>query len=67
MTAGLSGLFRCLCDGGRMMVGVPSYDVYVEHMSERHPDRQPLTPAAFLRNRQETRFGEGGRGGFRCC
>jgi uncharacterized short protein YbdD (DUF466 family) len=63
----LSGLVRCLCDGGRMMVGVPNYDVYVQHLKERHPDREPMNPIEFTRDRQAARFGEGGRGGFRCC
>ena len=65
--AKFNGLVRCLCDGGRMMVGVPNYEVYVQHLAERHPDRRPMTPAEFALDRQTARFGGGGRGGFRCC
>lgn len=67
MSSRLNSFMRCLCDGGRLMVGVPNYEVYVEHMGRRHPDRAPMNPAEFTRNRQSARFGEGGRGGFRCC
>jgi uncharacterized short protein YbdD (DUF466 family) len=63
----LNGLARCLCDGGRLMVGVPNYQAYVEHLRERHPDRAPMSEVEFFRDRQRARFGEGGRGGFRCC
>jgi uncharacterized short protein YbdD (DUF466 family) len=58
---------RCLRDGARLMVGVPSYDTYVEHMRKAHPDRAPMTYAEFFRDRQDARYGVGGRGGFRCC
>lgn len=63
----LTGFLRCLCDGGRLMVGVPSYETYAEHMAAKHPDRAAMTPVEFFRDRQAARFGEGGRGGFRCC
>lgn len=52
---------------GRLMVGVPSYAAYLEHMRATHPDATPMTEVEFVRNRQSARFGEGGRGGFRCC
>lgn len=58
---------RCLRDGARLMVGVPSYDAYVDHMRRTHPDRQPMTYAEFFRDRQDARYGAGERGGFRCC
>ena len=57
---------RCLCDSARLMVGVPSYDAYVEHMRRTHPDREPMTYAEFFRDRQDARYGAKG-GGFRCC
>lgn len=63
----LAGLVRGLRDGGRMMVGVPSYDTYLLHVRTEHPDAAPMTEAEFIRDRQAARFGEGGRGGFRCC
>ena len=57
---------RCLCDGARLMVGVPSYDTYVEHMRRTHPGQTPMTYAEFFRDRQDARYGGKG-GGFRCC
>lgn len=48
----------------RLMVGMPDYDAYVSHMRERHPERVPLTRAAFFRVAQDARYG--GRTG-RCC
>jgi uncharacterized short protein YbdD (DUF466 family) len=58
---------RCVCQGARLMVGVPDYDVYAEHMRRRHPEKRLMTYAEFFRERQSARYGEGSRGGFRCC
>ena len=57
---------RCLCDGARLMVRVPNYDTYVEHVARTHPGEAPMTRTEFFRNRQDARYG-GGTGGFRCC
>ena len=56
-----------LCDGARLMVGVPSYEAYLAHARSAHPDREPMTYAQFFRDRQDARYGVGGKGGFRCC
>jgi uncharacterized short protein YbdD (DUF466 family) len=58
---------QCVCDGARLMVGVPNYETYVEHLATTHPDRVPMTRTEFFRDRQDARYGAGGRGGFRCC
>ncbi len=58
---------QCVCDGARLMVGVPNYETYVEHMARTHPDQAPLSRAEFFRDRQDARYGAGARGGFRCC
>lgn len=64
----LSTFGRCLCDGARMMVGVPNYDAYVAHARATHPDRPVMTYEEFFRNRLDARYGGGpGKGGFRCC
>lgn len=63
----LAGLLRGAADCGRLMVGVPSYDHYLLHARSHHPDETPMSKEQFVRNRQAARFGEGGRGGFRCC
>jgi len=57
---------RCACDTARLMVGLPSYDAYLAHMAQTHPDQPPMSYAEFFRNRQDARFG-GRSGGFRCC
>jgi len=49
------------------MVGLPSYEAYLDHMRLHHPDMVPMTQAEFHEDRQKARFGEGARGGFRCC
>jgi uncharacterized short protein YbdD (DUF466 family) len=58
---------RCVCQGARLMVGLPDYDTYVEHMRRSHPGLPAMSYAEFFRDRQEARYGGGGRGGFRCC
>ncbi|WP_063148032.1 YbdD/YjiX family protein [Enterobacter hormaechei] len=48
-----------------MMIGVPDYDNYVEHMRVNHPDQTPMTYEEFFRDRQDARYG--GKGGAKCC
>lgn len=69
MRAGLalSRLMRGIGDCGRLMVGLPNYENYLLHSRDCHPDLTPMSEAEFARDRQAARFGEGGRGGFRCC
>ena len=50
----------------RLMVGVPDYDTYVEHMRVVHPDRSIMSYEEFFRERQEARYGGKGRMN-RCC
>lgn len=47
-----------------LMLGVPDYDAYLQHMAERHPLDPPLDRAAFFRARQSARYAAGG---LRCC
>lgn len=56
--------WRLLRHAGRMLVGMPDYDVYRTHLREHHPEREPMTREAFFRSRQEARY-RGGTG--RCC
>ncbi len=49
----------------RLMVGVPDYDNYVQHMRLNHPEDEPMSYEDFFRERQDARYG--GKGGFRCC
>jgi uncharacterized short protein YbdD (DUF466 family) len=48
----------------RLMLGVPDYDAYVDHLRTVHPNQPPLTRDAFFAARQQARFGAGG---LRCC
>ena len=63
----LAAFAKCVCDGARLMVGVPNYETYVEHMARTHPNQAPMTRTEFFRDRQDARYGAGGRGSFRCC
>jgi uncharacterized short protein YbdD (DUF466 family) len=58
---------KCLCKGARLMVGVPDYETYLEHMRRTHPDGRAMTYPEFFRERQLARYGGDGRRGFRCC
>ncbi len=60
-------LSKCVCQGARLMVGVPDYDTYVEHMRRTHPGAPIMSYAEFFRERQNARYGTNGRNGFRCC
>lgn len=59
----------CACkylgQAANMMIGVPDYDTYVQHMKLTHPDQPAMSYGEFFRERQNTRYG--GSGGFKCC
>ena len=40
----LSKAGKYLGQAAKMMIGVPDYDNYVEHMRVNHPDQTPMTP-----------------------
>lgn len=50
-----------------MLVGMPDYDAYVEHMQGKHPDKPVMSYEAFFRERQEARYGGGSGRPVRCC
>ena len=50
----------------RLMVGVPDYEAYVNHMKAAHPERPVMPYPEFFRERQEARYGAKGRLN-RCC
>lgn len=56
---------RYLAQGLRLMVGVPDYGAYCEHMAATHPGAPLMSYEEFFRDRQQARYA-GGRGG-RCC
>ena len=67
MFSDLARMGKYLGQAARLMVGVPDYDTYVQHMRLTHPERPVMDYATFFRERQEARYGGGdGRPG-RCC
>ncbi len=50
-----------------MLIGIPDYDTYVQHVKTTHPDQPVMTYAEFFRERQQARYGGDGKGGMRCC
>lgn len=51
----------------RLMVGVPDYEAYVAHRRRAHPNEPVMTYEDFFRERQASRYGEGGGKISRCC
>ena len=45
----LSKAGKYLGQAAKMMIGVPDYDNYVEHMRVNHPDQTPMTYEEFFR------------------
>ena len=56
---------KYLGKAARQMVGVPDYDLYVQHMKLTHPDEKPMSYEEFYKNRVDARYG--GNGAPRCC
>jgi uncharacterized short protein YbdD (DUF466 family) len=63
----LSRMGKYLGQAARMLVGMPDYDTYVEHMQTQHPGQPVMSYEAFFRERQEARYGGGKGRPVRCC
>jgi uncharacterized short protein YbdD (DUF466 family) len=50
-----------------LLVGVPSYETYVEHMGVNHPGQQVKTRKEFFCEAQEARYNAKGGKVSRCC
>jgi uncharacterized short protein YbdD (DUF466 family) len=50
----------------RLMIGLPDYDNYLNHMQANHPDQPVMSYEEFFRERQEARYGANGRT-VKCC
>ena len=61
----VNALARGVAQTAQLMVGVPDYDTYVEHLAVNHPEQVPMTREGFFRERQAARYGTDG--GLRCC
>nr|WP_047165546.1 YbdD/YjiX family protein [Sphingomonas sp. Y57] len=57
-------IVHILRETARLMIGLPDYDRYCRHVRQTHPDREPMTRAAFFRDRQQRRYGSAGG---KCC
>ena len=63
----LKHFYRRAKQTGRLMVGVPDYDNYVEHRQTTHPGEPIMSYEEFFRERQLSRYtGANGKIG-RCC
>ena len=63
----LSRMGKYLGQAARMLVGMPDYDNYVEHMQNKHPDKPVMSYEEFFRERQDARYGGGNGRPVRCC
>ncbi len=55
---------KYLGQAAKLMVGIPDYDTYVQHMRNKHPDRTAMSYEEFFIERQQARYG---KGEGRCC
>lgn len=66
LSADLRQAGRYLGQTFRLMVGVPDYQTYLDHMAATHPNEAAMDYETFFRERQEARYGGAGRRGG-CC
>src|SRR6202008_4789887 len=38
----LAAFGKCVCDGARLMIGVPDYETYAAHMRRMHPEQSVM-------------------------
>jgi uncharacterized short protein YbdD (DUF466 family) len=57
---------RCAQQIARLMVGIPDYEVYVEHRRKAHPGEPIMTYEQFFMDRRNARYAVG-EGRFRGC
>lgn len=59
-------LLKRLQQSFRLMVGIPDYVTYVEHMKVHHPELEPMDEKTFFRYCIEARYPSNGRKMNRC-
>lgn len=52
----IATLWQGLQQSFRLMVGVPDYENYVEHMKKHHPDLTPMDAKTFYRHCVDARY-----------
>ncbi|MBM7693697.1 uncharacterized short protein YbdD (DUF466 family) [Peribacillus deserti] len=67
MLAKLTKVFNYRKQFISLLVGVPSYETYVEHMNSNHPDQKIQSRKEFFREAQEARYNAKGGKVSRCC
>lgn len=61
-------MIKIVGHGMKMLVGMPDYDIYVQHMQMRHPELPIMSYETFFRERLQARYvGDGKAGAMRCC
>ncbi|WP_171334481.1 YbdD/YjiX family protein [Acinetobacter stercoris] len=56
----IATLWQRLQQSFRLMVGVPDYQTYLEHMKSHHPDLTPMDPKTFYRYCVDSRYPSAG-------
>lgn len=56
----VSALYRRSDRVFHLLVGLPSYDKYVEHMKLHHPDKVPKSRKEFFKEALDKKYGAGG-------
>ena len=56
--------WRRAVQAARLLIGVPDYDTYVEHLRRHHPERPVMSYEEFFNERMQARYRGGGG---RCC
>jgi uncharacterized short protein YbdD (DUF466 family) len=64
MSEALAHFWRRAVQTARLLIGVPDYGTYVEHMRRHHPERPVMSYADFFNERMQARYRSGGG---RCC
>lgn len=59
-------LIKRLQQSFRLMVGVPDYPTYLDHMREHHPDLEPMDEKTFFRYCVDARYPSNGGTMKRC-
>jgi uncharacterized short protein YbdD (DUF466 family) len=60
----LKRFWRRAVQTARLLIGVPDYDTYVEHLRRHHPERAVMSYEDFFNERMRARYRGGGG---RCC
>ena len=59
-------LWQRLQQSFRLMVGVPDYETYLEHMRNHHPDLTPMDVKTFFRHCVDARYPSAKNGMKKC-